>query len=367
MFKSYIASSIPYKGGSTRRGAGSVVYKLSSNENPLGPSPIALQAIREALPMLHEYNFEGDVEFRQAISECVWGKGSSVGPEQIITANSGLELLDLICRGFVDEGSEVILCSPTFMAYENFAHLSGGKAIDIPLLEPGYRLDIEGVLRAVTSKTSLLFISNPNNPTGSLITRREMDVLMERLPGHVTVVYDEVYHHFVTSTDYPRASDYIAQGRPVVALHSFSKAYGLAGIRLGYAFSTPAIAKYLQRIRRPFMINTLSMLAGMAALKDVIHLRETQELVKKEKLWLYSELSLLGFTFWRSEANFILFRSPVPVATFVQEMLDYGIMVRGTDALRAPGCVRVSIGTPEANQSFIEGCRKISSITVSCF
>ena len=351
-FKQYIHDTMPYRGGGTREETGKKLYKLSSNENLLGPSPLALEAIRDNLHTLHEYRFENDQLLREAAAA-----HNGLLPSQVVTANSGMELLDLICRGFVEEGSEVILSSPTFMAYKNFANLSGGSVTDIPLRSPDFSLDVKGIASAVTDKTRLLFISNPNNPTGSLIPRKKMDVLMDILPEHVIIVYDEVYYHYVGSGDYPRAADYINQGRPVIGMHSFSKAYGLGGIRLGYAFSTPEIAGYLSHLRRPFMINTLSTVAGIAALQDTVHIAATQQLVAKEKLFLYRQMDELGLSYWKSEANFILFKSLGPVAAFVQRMLDQGVMVRSADVMRAKGCIRVTIGTREANEAFIDALK----------
>jgi histidinol-phosphate aminotransferase len=355
-FKSYISKSSPYTGGSTRDQKDKDLIKLSSNENGLGPSPMAMAAIRENLETLQEYRFENDGLLRDAL-EASTGLPSG----QFITGNSGMELLDLICRGFLEPGSEVILCTPTFMAYKSFADLSGAKVVDVPLSDTGtdHALNPEGILRAVTSDTRLLFLSNPNNPTGSLIPAAVLDPLLDALPPHILVVYDEVYHHYVETTDYPQAADYVRQRRNLIGLHSFSKAYGLAGIRLGYAFARPEIAEYLRHLRRPFMINTLTTVAGIAALKDKEHIRRTKQLVRVERQWLYRQLETAGVHFWRSEANFILFRPPGQVAEFVEEMLRHGVMVRNAEPMSAPGCIRVTVGTRESNERFVSGLKKI--------
>jgi histidinol-phosphate aminotransferase len=352
-FKPHILNTIPYKGGSERP-PGKQMVKLSSNENMLGPSQQALAAIRAHLSTLHEYRFEHDKMLRDAI-----GRKMGILPTQIVTGNSGMELLDLICRGFVDEGDEAILCSPAFMAYKSFAEISGAKLVDVPLDPADFSLDVGAVLAAINEKTRLLFISNPNNPTGTLINRKTMDDLMMKLPDHVLVVYDEVYHHYVQSQDYPRAMDYIDRGMNLVGLHSFSKAYGLAGIRLGYAFAPREIADYLTHLRRPFMINTLSTVAGIAALDDHDHIWETRKLAAREKQWLYEKLNALGVKFWKSEANFILFRSPVVAESFVSWMLSQGIMVRSAEVMRAPGCIRVTVGTRKANEVFVRALERL--------
>jgi len=319
-FKQFILDAAPYKGGSTR-------------EETSG--------------------FENDGLLREAIAI-----HNGLPAEQIITGNSGMELIDLVCRGLVDEQSEVILCSPTFMAYKNFANLSGGRVIDVPLQSPDFTLDMNTLISTITDNTRLLFISNPNNPTGSLIKKKKMDTLMHLLPEHVTLVYDEVYHHYADYPAYPRAVDYIRKGKNVIGLHSFSKAFGLAGIRLGYAFSTQEISNYPLHLRRPFMINTLTTVAGVAALQDKEHITKTQQLVKEEKHWLYEQMALLDLEYWPSQSNFILFKSPVQPTVFVQSMLEEGVMIRSAEVMKAKGCVRVTVGAHEANEAFIAAAKK---------
>lgn len=362
-FKPHIEQAKPYKGGSTREGS-NAVYKLSSNENLLGPSPKALLAIQNNLHSLNEYRYENDRVFCEALSD-FWDQAADapgkdpaapgarhLAPDQFITANSGMELLDLICRGFLEPGAECILSTPTFLAYKSFAGMEGARVVDVPLKGEDFALDVEGILEAVNERTRILFIANPNNPTGSFFSRQSIDSLIGKLPVQVVVIYDEVYYHYVDKTDYPRALDYISQGKNVIGIHSFSKAYGLAGIRLGYAFSTPAIAGYLHNLRRPFMINTLSMEAGIAALGDREHIQRTIDNVRTEREVMYRHLKEQGIAYWESQANFILFRSPYANDAFVRDMLDQGIMVRSGEVFGAAGCCRVTIGDKEANKAF---------------
>ena len=360
-FKSFILDTAPYKGGVTRgenkvKAEGQRVIKLSSNENLLGPSPKAMEAIRKNVHLLNEYTHQGDEAFRTALSE----QGHrQLTAEQFITANSGMELLDLIVRGFLDPGLECITSSPTFRAYRNFGAVQGARVVDVPLLGENFELDVNGILNAVNENTRLLFITNPNNPTGTLIPKSKTDALINHLPEHVITVYDEVYFHYVTSTDYARALDYIKAGRNVIGLNSFSKAYGLAGIRLGYAFSTLEIADYLNKIRRPFMINTLTMEAGLAALNDTDHVLATQRMNESGKVWLYKQFDELKMKYWKSEANFIMFRSPLPNDIFIPRMLEYGVMVRPCEGFDAKGCSRVTIGTKEDNEVFVSALKRI--------
>jgi len=351
LFKAHIQHASPYRGGATRDAGIPVRYKLSSNENMLGPSPMALAAISDNLDRINEYSFENDLALRNALA--LHSEGG-LEPAQFITANSAMELLDILVRGFVSAGSEVVLSSPTFMAYKNFSMLGGATVRDVPLRLPGYGLDVEGILAAISEKTKILFISNPNNPTGSLVSRTEMELLMEGLPDSVIVVYDEVYHHYVESKDYPRAIDYIRRGRNLVGLHSFSKAFGLAGLRVGYAFSTPEIAAYLQHIRRPFMINTLSTVAAIAALKDTGHIDKTIKENLYNKRRMYRQLETCGISYHPTEANFILMEPGIPAEIFVDRMMQRGVMVRNAAVMKAPGKVRVTVGSREATGYFIE-------------
>lgn len=353
IFQPHILASASYRGGSTRDQYTAIRYKMSSNENMLGTSPLALEAIRENLHLVHEYSFENDQQFCRALAKNFRG---ALSPEMFITGNSGMELLDIIVRGFVQPGQEVIISTPTFMAYNSFALLAGARVIDVPLSGARYTLDVDGILQAVTEQTKLLFISNPNNPTGTLIHRECIDELMHRLPEHVVVVYDEVYHDYVEAEDYPRALDYIRQYKNVIGLHSFSKAYGLAGMRIAYAFSTHTIAHYLQKIRRPFMVNALSTVAAMAALEDRDFLAKTKAMNAAGKLFFYEQFRRLQVSYTPTEANFILMTPPhgMSAARFVEAMAEKGIMVRDAAVMHAPGKVRITIGTEEANRYLMD-------------
>jgi histidinol-phosphate aminotransferase len=350
-FKKHVLRSYPYIGGSTREkiNEGKNIFKLSSNENPLGPSPKAVSAIIQSLGNLHEYQFQDDRRFVNALSEHI-----GLSPDHFLPANSGMELLDIICRGFLEPGTSCILSSPTFMAYKNFAELAGARVIDVPLLKENFSLDTHGILCAIDETTRVIFISNPNNPTGSLFPERDIRALIDGLPEHVVMVYDEVYYHFVDRGDYIRASQLIAENKNVIGLHSFSKAYGLAGLRLGYLFSTLAMTEYLRHFRRPFMVPALSVAAAIAALDDNEHLTRTVHLVAHEKKWICTELRRHGITYWPSDANFILIRPPIPAHLFCDYLLQKGVMVRGTDPLGAPGLVRITVGTRVMNEALVE-------------
>lgn len=355
ILKQHILQAKPYRGGVTRGETNKKnhierVYKMSSNENMLGASPKALAAIQQYLPTINEYSYHDDDKLREALADAFH---QTVKADQFITGNSGMEILDLIARGFLDPNLEAIVSTPTFGAYKSFTNVQGGKIIDVPLIGDNFDLDVEGILMAVNERTRLVFITNPNNPTGTFIPKALTDALIYSLPPHVVVVYDEVYCHYVETNDYARAEDYITAGRNVIGLHSFSKAYGLAGVRLGYAFASREIAAYLNHLRRPFMINTLTMEAGLAALRDTEHIEATKAVNSAGKQWLYPQFEALNLKYWESQANFILFGSPCDTDVFIDKMLENGVMIRQCALFGLPNHARVTIGTMEANRAFV--------------
>ena len=365
-FKSHIEdfhTDLSGKAGRTTQEIKSLIgdkplHKLSSNENALGPSPKALAAIQQALPHLHEYGYRIDTPLREALAAHF---DHEIGVDQFITGNSGLEIIDMVARAFLEPGTESILSNPTFHVYEMFTEINGAQVVDVPLREGSFDLDVAGILDAVNPRTRLIFIANPNNPTGVMIPKSTLDEIVYNVPEHVIIIHDEVYWHFADLAAFPFAKDYIREGKQVIGLHSFSKAYGLAGLRVGYGFSTPRIAAYLQKLRRPFFINTLSMEGALAALGDEEHLRRTQALIAAEKQWLYGQFDRLGIAYWPSHTNFILFRAPGETAALVEQLLQQGILVRSGDNNGAAGCIRLTIGTHEANQAFVDALTRYRS------
>lgn len=332
-------------------------YKLSSNENLLGTSPLAAEALKKAIEGVYEYDFYDDYQFQDVLADFYQQELKS---GQFITANSGVEVLEIICRGLVNIGSECIVSSPTFSPYKNMIELEGGVVVDVPLKEASYDLDVEGILAAVTDRTALVFITNPNNPTGTYVNKERFEYLLDRLPEQVIVVYDEVYFHFVDADDFPYAKDYVKAGRQLIGLHTFSKIYGLAGLRVGYAFTTPEIGEYLNKIFRPFRISTLATIAAYEALKDVAHVKASQEMVWEGKKYLYDRFEEAGVPYWKSQGNFVMFRSPIPSLELTRLMLDEGVMVRPGDNFGAPGCIRLTVGTRKANERFWEVFQQVT-------
>lgn len=358
-YKPYLSSSREYKGGRSKteiEADGKKVYKLSSNENPLGASPLAIEAIKKNLDSLSEYPSPNDESLRQALSTFYEGR---LTPDQFITTNSGVANLELIMRGFITEGSECIYSSPYFTPYSSFPAKMGARTIDVPLKGDTFKLDLEGIKNAINDRTSLVFITSPNNPTGSIIEEEQIDELLSFLPDHVLLVFDEVYHQYPDAEEYVRALPYVLSGKNVIAVNSLSKAYGLAGLRIGYSYASEEIASYLRKFRRPFMLNTLSMEAAIAALGDHEFIQHTVDLIHTEKQFLYSALDKLDLKYWKTQGNFFMLKPNSSPQEFEEKMIEQGVMTRTLEGFGSSDCVRVTIGTREGNEAFILALKAI--------
>ncbi len=361
IFKSYLKVDLAYRGGKTKdelRLGGKKLHKLSSNENLLGSSPKALQAIRDNIDKLNEYPDRIDTRLQTALEEYYKGE---LKAGQFITGPSGSEVLELIIRGFLEPGLEIIISNPTFLVYQMFSQKQGAKVIDIPLTDPDYGLNVDGILEAINENTRIIFLTSPNNPTGTYIPEANLSRVINNVPDHVVVVLDEVYFHYTTADDYCRALPYVKAGKKVIGINSFSKAYGLAGLRIGYAYSTPELAAYIRQLYKPFMINTLAMHAAVAALSDQEFLDRTVNLVNTEKEFIYKAFNELGVHYWKSQANFVLIKPDIDEYEFETLMQQEGVMVRPVANFGAPGRVRITIGTHEANVAMVEAVRKLKA------
>ncbi len=340
-FKDYLVPKMKYEGGKGAPDGGREIVKLSSNENPLGPSPKAMEAIARAITGLHRYPDQTDARLREALERFY---DYRLEAAQFIGAPSGSEMIDLILRAFIRPGDEVILSNPSFLPYTVFAGWYDARVIDVPLSPEDYSLNVDGVLAAVTEKTRIVFLTSPNNPTGTYIPRKTLEELLDRLPDDVLVVFDEVYANFALAEDYTIALAYVEQGYPIIGLQSFSKLYGLAGIRLGYGYTTREIADYIRLICKPFILPQVAIAAGIAALDDREYVRQSVEIVTAGRDRMARLFDRLKIRQWPSQGNFILIDPPIPAPEFVETLMSLGIMVRPMDAFGAPGKVRISVG-----------------------
>ena len=354
-FKPHLNQPSKYKGGKAKIEANGPIQKLSSNENQFGVSPLALKAIQAGAAQINEYPDRTDLRLRQALSDFYSGE---LTPDQFFTSNGAVRGIDMIMLGFLEEGNEVIFSNPGFGPYRAFPNKYGATSIDIPLIGSQFDLDVKGILNSVTDSTRLLFIASPNNPTGTCPKKTDLDELINELPDHVVIVYDEVYFHFAEQEDFVRGLPYVLQGKSVIALNSFSKAYGMAGMRIGYGYSSEKIASYLRKLPTPFPINALSTNAAIAALNDTDFIEMTVSKTKEGKAYLYEELSKLNIPFWKSQANFILLNPNMDALELEEKMLAKGIMVRPSKNFGFHG-IRLTVGTMEQNKMVISALKEI--------
>ena len=326
--------------------------KLASNENPLGPSPKALEAIAKALPSLHRYPDASCYYLVRKLAEHM-----GVEPEQVVVGNGSDEIITLAARALVNPGEEVVIAEPTFLIYKICAQLAEAKTVTVPLKD--FRYDLAAMRRAVTPRTKLVFIANPDNPTGSYSTRAEVEAFMKDLPPTVAVFFDEAYAELVDAPDYPDTRPWLTK-HPVIIARTFSKAYGLSGIRVGYGVAPAELAAALQRVREPFNVNSLAQVAALAALDDAAHLEATRALLRREKPLIYAALKELGLPYVPSATNFILFHAGKKAPEVVKGLLQKGIIVRHMAAWDLPEHVRVTVGLPAENQAFIRALKETS-------
>jgi histidinol-phosphate aminotransferase len=324
--------------------------KLASNENPRGPSPRALAVLAAAASSLHRYPDGGGHSLRRALAARF-----KVAPEQVILGNGSDEVIGLLTKAFLQAGDEAIVAEPSFVVYNIDVMAAHAGLVTVPLLE--HRHDLPAMAKAVTPKTRIIFVCNPNNPTGTYVTTAEVTALLEAVPPDVIVVFDEAYYEYVTASDYPDTLALLATGRNIVVLRTFSKIYGLAGLRIGYAVSTPEIVQHLNRIRPPFNTNTLAQKGALAALEDEEHVQESRRMNSEGRQFLLDRLKSLDFTVIPSQTNFLYFDAHQDGKHLFDALLRQGVIVRHLGGT----FLRVTIGLPEENQRFIKALQFVLS------
>jgi len=325
--------------------------KLASNENLLGPSPKAIEAIHQEIPKVHLYP-EGPCSLlRQAIRQKF-----SLPEERIVISNGADNLILMIACAFINEGDEVIAADPTFSVYTNVTQIMGGKMVRVKLKE--FTHDLEAMLKRVNRKTKLIFVCNPNNPTGTIVHKRSFDAFLSALPERVILILDEAYAEFVEDSSSPRGLDYVGR-KQVILLRTFSKVYGLAGLRIGYALGREDLIHCLYQVRDPFPVHRLAQVAAVAALKDEEHAAKTLQMVFEGRRYLYEELEGLGLSYVPSQANFVFVNFHRDVEEVFQALLEKGIIIRPGKAWGYPTFGRVTIGRMEDNQRLIKALKRI--------
>ena len=327
------------------------IIKLASNENPLGPSPRAAQAMRAALENSHLYPDGSGFCLCKAIAAKL-----GLAPENIILGNGSNEALEFIGHAFLDaeRQDEVIASEYAFVVYKLIATSFGARLIEVP--SPDYEQNLEAILREITPKTRLIFIPNPNNPTGTLISQSAIDSFMSRVSEKVIVVFDEAYFEFLN--DPPDTLRFVREGRNVIVLRTFSKIHGLAGLRIGYAVARPDVIDVLHRTRQPFNVNSIAQAGALAALEDDAHLRETKRVIDEGRAYLQEQLDEMRISFVPGVANFLMANVGDGCAVFDQ-LLRRKIIVRPLKGYGLPEWVRISVGTMEQNREFIGALKDV--------
>lgn len=319
--------------------------KLASNENPTGPSPKAVDAIKGIADNLNRYPDGNGYYLKNKLGERL-----SVSPDEIILGNGSNELIDIASRTYMQPGDEAVMAHPSFVVYSMAVQSIGAKTVQVPLKD--YRHDLSAMRNAVTGRTKVVFIANPNNPTGTINKKYEFDHFMEGLPDSVLVVVDEAYFEYVSEKDYADSMKWFRSGRDILILRTFSKIYGLAGLRIGYGIAKAGIVTEMNKIRAPFNTSTMAQTAALGALEDDEHVRKSRSVNEEGKAYLYGELKKLGLEYVLTEANFIYM--PVKdAAALYEKLLGKGVIIRPM----GPNAVRVTIGLPEENKRFIEALK----------
>jgi len=325
------------------------IIKLASNENPLGPSPKALAALRGALESAHLYPDGGGYYLRAALAARL-----GCTQNQIILGSGSNEIIEFLGHAFLDRGDDVIASEHAFIAYKLVAAVFGAHTIEVP--SPDLRHDLDGMIAALTPKTRLIFVANPNNPTGTLAGQNEIDRFVERVPENIVIVFDEAYFEYLD--DPPDTLRFVRAGRNVAVLRTFSKIQGLASLRIGYGLARPELIQVLQKTRQPFNVSGLAQAAALAGLADDEHLRETKRITDEGRAYLQAEFEAMKLQFVPSVANFVLVNVGDGVGTF-RKLLERKIIVRALKGYNLPEWIRISVGTMEQNRRCIAALREV--------
>jgi histidinol-phosphate aminotransferase len=332
--------------------------KLASNESPFGPSPRAIAAMQAVLAECNLYPDNEAAELRQRLAD-----RHGVQPGQVLVTAGSTTLLGIIARTFLGPGRNAVTSQRSFIVYPIAVNATGAELIQVPMIGNGY--DLDGMAAAVGADTRLVFIANPNNPTGTLLSARDVDRFLDRMPGHVTVILDEAYCDFaehlagLRGVDYSHSLDYVRQGRNVVVLRTFSKAHGLAGIRVGYGIGPEELISYFARLRTTFSVSVPAQAAALAALEDETHTRRAVENNTAESERVVGAMRELGYRVDSTWANFFYCEPGEDAASVAKRLQEEGVIIRPLGPWGAPAAIRVTIGMPEHNEIFLRAFRKV--------
>lgn len=328
------------------------VIKLASNENPLGPSPKALESIKKHLNEINLYPDGNAYYLKNDIAEKL-----GVPLENIILGNGSDEIIALTGQTFLDKDDEIIISERAFVRYQMAAQIQDAKWVSVPMIQ--FRHNFKGFISAISEKTKIIFFSNPTNPFGTMVTAKEVEYLLAYVPKHILIVMDEAYTEYIDDPQYPKSLNYLKEYDNLLVLRTFSKAYGLAGLRIGYGIGHPEIINGIDRVRPPFNVNRLAQEAARAALNDTEHIEKSKKLNREGLQYLYRELDMLGVTYIPSYANFIMIDTGFNCMQVFDKLQRVGVIVRPMKGYGLPNNIRVTVGTMEENQIFVEAFAKV--------
>lgn len=354
--KPFINEIRPYKPGKpideVKRELGlDEVVKLASNENPFGVSEKVKTALAAKLDELTIYPDGASFELRSKLAEY-----HGVDMDEIVLGNGSNEIIEFIGRGFVDHGDEVVSSQYAFLVYPLLTKVCDGKYIQVPAKD--YAYDLDAIAEAITDKTKVVFLANPNNPTGTYFTKSEFESFLEKVPEDVIIALDEAYIDFADVDDFPDGKDYFRK-RNIVVLRTFSKAYGLAGLRIGYAIANKELVTYFNKIRQPFNTNLLAQAAACAVLEDKEYYEKTLRLTKEGKEYLYSEFSKMELSYIKSLTNFVLVDVEMDSKEFFEACLRQGVVLRDMKAYGLDTHVRITVGSSIENKKVIDAIKTV--------
>jgi len=328
----------------------STIIKLASNENPLGPSPLAVEAGRRAMGEVRLYPDGGCCELRRRLADRF-----ELNPDQVIPGNGSNEIIELLGHVFLRPGDEVVMGAPAFVVYKLVTLLFGARPVEVALVD--YRHDLGRMADAITDRTRLIFLPSPNNPTGTANSQNEIESFVESLPGSVIFVLDEAYAEYLDRA--PDLRPLIAAGHKVVCMRTFSKIYGLAGLRIGYGYGSAELIALLNRVRQPFNLNAVAQASALAALDDRNHLERCRLINREGLAQIAARVDNLGLEYIPSVANFLTIRVGAGRAIF-QALQEAGVIVRPLEGYGMSDWIRVSVGTREENIRLLEGLEKLT-------
>jgi histidinol-phosphate aminotransferase len=347
------------------RESGVAMIKLASNENPFGPSPLALQAICEAAAEVNLYPDNDANELREALAA-----RHQLAPEQIFIADGSLGILDVVARTLLVPGTNCISSERSFISYPMITRSIGARFVEVRMRNDAY--DLDAIAATIDEQTRVVILANPNNPTGTMFDADATEAFLQKVPESVLVILDEAYSDFAEyfarqrGITYSRSFEYVRAGKQnVLVLRTFSKAHGLAGVRLGYACGNPELLRYFARVRNSFSVSVVAEAAGLAAIRDVDHIRKTVENNAVGAAWLLERFKELGVKAIPTSANFIHFTVDEDAGAFTKRMQAEGVIVRSLVPWGAPNAIRVSIGTPEQNETFFRVLKKLVRVAIS--